>query len=69
MNPIEFVLKLRPYNKRYKAIFGYVPCDDDYACSREEYFNALLEAIETKQDISNFIQKKVLDYNNPNKRY
>lgn len=69
MKSIEFGKKCRPYNIQYRDIFGYVPCRDDYACSQEEYFDALLKAIKTKQNISNFIQKKVLDYNNPNKRY
>ena len=48
MNSIEFGKKCRPYHIQYRDIFGKVPCYTDYACSQEEYFNALLKAIETK---------------------
>lgn len=69
MNSIEFGKKCRPYNVQYRDIFGYVPCSDDYKCSQEEYFDALLKAIETKEDISTLIPKKVIDYSDNNKRY
>lgn len=69
MNSIEFGKKCRPYNVQYRDIFGYVPCPDDYKCSQEEYFDALLKAIETKEDISALIPKKVIDYSDNNKRY
>ena len=69
MNSIEFGKKCRPYNVQYRDIFDYVPCPDDYKCSQEEYFDALLKAIETKEDISTLIPKKVIDYSDNNKRY
>lgn len=69
MNSIEFGKKCRPYNIQYRDIFGYVPCRDDYKCNQEEYFNALLKAVETKAEISTFIPKKDIDYLNPSKRY
>lgn len=61
MTSIEFGKQCQPYNLRYRDIFGYVPCRGDYICSQEEYFNALLKAIETKQDISTFISKKTTE--------
>ena len=69
MHSIEFGKKCRPYNKQYKEIFGYIPCREDYRCNQDEYFNALLKAIETKQEVSTFVPKANRDYNNPNKRY
>ena len=69
MKSIEFGKKCEPYLKRYKEIFGYIPCVDDYKCSQEEYFDALLKAIETKCELSNIIPKKNKDYKNHNVRY
>lgn len=46
MNSIEFGKKCRPYNIQYRDVFGYVPCRDDYSCTQDEYFQALLKAIE-----------------------
>ena len=61
MTSIEFGKKCQPYNIQYKILFGYIPCRGDYICSQEEYFNALLKAIENKQDISTFISKKTTE--------
>lgn len=69
MNSIEFGKKYRSYNIQYRNIFGYVPCRDDYRCSQEEYFNALLKAIETQTEISNFVPVKEKTNQDINKRY
>lgn len=69
MNSVEFGKKCRPYNIKYKNIFGYVPCRSDYTCSQDEYFNALLKAIETKCELSTIVIKKNKDFQNTNKRY
>lgn len=69
MTSIEFGKKCKPYNIQYRKIFGYVPCRDDYKCNQDEYFEALLKSIETKKEISAFVPKKTLAYNNPDKRY
>lgn len=69
MNSIEFGKKCRPYNIQYRDIFGYIPCREDYNCNQEEYFNALIKAIEAKIEISTFVSKKNTNYQNPNKRY
>ena len=60
MNSIEFGKKCRSYNMRYRDIFGYIPCQDDYKCSQDEYFDALRKAIEIKEDISTLISKRFL---------
>lgn len=69
MNSIEFGKKCRPYNIQYRDIFGYIPCREDYKCTQEEYFDALIKAIETKTEISTFVSKKSIDYQNSSKRY
>lgn len=68
MISIEFGKKCRPYNLQYRDLFGYVPCRRDYQCSQDEYFEALLKAIETKKDISTFVTKRTLEPNE-NVRY
>jgi hypothetical protein len=60
VNSIDFGKKCKSYNIQYREIFGYVPCRGDYKCSQDEYFEALLKAIETKQDIETFVPKKEL---------
>lgn len=69
MNSIEFGKKCRPYNVKYREIFGYVPCRDDYLCSQEEYFSALIQAIELEKELTVFIPKKKIDYVNTEKKY
>lgn len=58
MNSIEFGKKCKLYNIQYRDIFGYVPCRDDYSCSQDEYFQALLKAISTHTEIDNIIPPK-----------
>lgn len=69
MNSIEFGKKCRPMNVKYREIFGYVPYYKNYKCSQQEYYDALVKAVETKQEITNFISKKNLIYNDSNKKY
>jgi len=69
MDSIEFGKKCRSYNIQYREIFGYVPCRDDYSCSQDEYFNALLEAIKTKRELSNIIPKRNRNLQDPKKFY
>ena len=58
MTSIEFGKTLRPYNIKYRDLFGYVPCPANYLCSQEKYLNALKTAIETEQEIDNFVEKR-----------
>lgn len=69
MDSIKFGKKCRPYNIQYRDLFGYVPCREDYSCSQEEFFEALLKSIETKKEINMFLIKKTYDTSNLNKRY
>ncbi len=67
MNSIEFGKKCRPYNVQYRDVFGYVPCRDDYNCGQDEYFQALLKAIETKCELSAIVPKKNKEFQEPDK--
>lgn len=58
MNSVEFGKKCRPHNIKYRDIFGYVPCRDDYTCSRDECFGALRRAIETRCELSAIVPRK-----------
>ncbi len=69
MNSIEFGKKCRPYHIQYRDIFGKVPCYTDYACSQEEYFDALLKAIETKVELSELVPKHKIECDDPNIMY
>lgn len=69
MNSIEFGKKCRPYHIQYRNIFGEIPCYTDYSCSQDEYFEALLKAIETKAVLSTFVPKHTIECNDPNIMY
>ena len=58
MTSKEFTIKCRPYNLKYKELFGTVPCPQDYVGTQEEFFNALLKAIEIEKPIEDFLRKK-----------
>ncbi|MBE5861927.1 MAG: hypothetical protein IKQ25_09130 [Lachnospiraceae bacterium] len=61
MNSIEFGRKCQPFNKEYKELFGKVPCPDDYACNRDEFFDALKKAIETKTEIEKLVSVRAIN--------
>ncbi len=67
MNSISFGKKCREYNLKYKELFGYVPCRDDYQCNQDEFFAALISAIENKVELSTIIPKRVKDYSDKTK--
>ncbi len=70
MTSIEFGKICRPYNIKYRELFGHVPCPADYLCSQEEYLNALKTAIETGKEIAEFVEKRPpVDYSDTTKRY
>lgn len=55
MRDKEFNKVLRILNVRYKEIFDYIPQITDYSCSRDEYIEAMNNAIASKIDISNYV--------------
>lgn len=67
MKSIPFGKQCREYNLKYKELFGYVPCKDDYKCNQEEFLAALISAIEKKVELATIIPKRVVDYSDPDK--
>lgn len=59
MDMYEFGNKCRALNGQYKELFGYIPAQSDYACTREEFLEALCNSIETKKEISFFLIKNL----------
>ena len=55
MTNAEFNAQVRPLNIQYKELFQEIPCIADYACSREEFLQAMQKAVETKQEISVYV--------------
>lgn len=47
---------LAKYYKKYYEIFGYIPNESDYFCTREMYAEALLKAIEEKKELSEYLK-------------
>lgn len=56
MDDVTFNKNLRPLNKAYYEIFGVVPCMQGFDCTREEYVNALKEAIDTNKKIEQLLR-------------
>lgn len=48
----EFNKLVRELNVKYRDIFGSIPCITDYSCTREEYLNAMKNAVEKRIPIS-----------------
>lgn len=67
MKSIPFGKQCREYNLKYKELFGYVPCKDDYKCNQEEFLAALISAIEKKVELATIIPNRVVDYSDENK--
>lgn len=57
----EFNKKLRSINKQYRALFGYIPCITDYACTREKYIELLEISIKTGHELKEYLPQ----YMNP----
>lgn len=58
MKSKEFNLQVRELNRQYRELFHELPCIEDYACSREEFLEAMQEAIQSQRKI-NLILKKI----------
>lgn len=61
MGTIELNKKCRPYNKKYRDLFGYIPCDQDYVCNQMQFYEALVKSVEQKIEITAYLEKKPQD--------
>lgn len=59
MNEIEFNKSIRNLNKLYRALFGSIPCIQNFSCSRESYINALRKSVEDKVRIETLLSKAI----------
>ena len=59
MTSKEFTRKCKPYNIKYKEIFDVVPCPQDYVGSQDDFFKALLDAIENKKPIDDYLVRSI----------
>lgn len=55
MDNQTFNKEKRKLNKAYFDVFGEVPCMQSFACSREEYLEALKDAIRSKTKVENLL--------------
>ena len=55
MDIYEFGKLCQPLNKKYKELFGYIPHQMDYSCTREEYIEALSLAISEQKEIFHYL--------------
>lgn len=51
----EFGKQCQPFNKKYKELFGYIPHQMDFNCTREEYLEALSLAISEQKELLHFL--------------
>lgn len=58
MTSKEFSAKFKPYYGMYCDKFDVVPCPRDYAASLDEFFSALLRAIEEGNPIDSYLKLK-----------
>lgn len=55
MDMYEFGRTCQPLNKKYKELFGYIPTQADFPCTREKYIEALALAISEQKEIFYFL--------------
>ena|GEM_PF-763513 len=60
MTAKEFSIKCQPHNLKYRDLFGDIPCRQDYACTQDEYYDALINSINNKKPISEYLRKKTI---------
>lgn len=68
MNGIEFAKKCQPLNRAYRELFGRVPSPDDYACNRDEFFEALQKSVKDRIQLEKIIPVHAIN-NDPQKIY
>jgi len=60
MTSKEFSIKCRPYNLKYRDIFGDIPCPQDYTGTQDGFFKALTSAVEERKPISEYLKKTTI---------
>ena len=60
MNSMEFGMLCKPLNLAYRDLFGAIPVPSEYACSREEFLDAIKKAVNDRQPIETYLKKRVV---------
>ena len=58
MNSFEFGMTCKPFNIAYRELFNEIPVYDNYACTQEEYLEALEKAIADEVRIDKLLIKR-----------
>lgn len=53
----EFVKACQPWNIKYRDLFHYIPDPAEYHCTREQFLQALQAAVESKNEIDQYLKK------------
>lgn len=61
MDMYEFGEKCRVLNGRYKELFGFIPVQTDYDCTREEFLQALEKSIQEKNQIDHYLVRNAME--------
>lgn len=56
MTETQWLESLKPYQKQYQEMFGYVPYMCNYFCTRSKFIDALLKSLEEKKEISEYLK-------------
>jgi hypothetical protein len=60
MDMLKFGMMCQKYNILYQERFGEVPTPADYACTREEYYAALVKSVESGCKIEKYLKRAVI---------
>ncbi len=64
MDNHSFNTCIRPLNIKYSKIFRRIPRITDYSCTREEYVEALKQAVEKKKPLNEILISRASQYGN-----
>lgn len=53
----EFVRACQPWNIKYRDLFHDIPDPADYHCTREQFLQALQNAVETETEIDRYLTR------------
>ena len=59
MNSIEFGQACRQLNLAYRDLFGTIPVPSEYACTREQFLDALKQAVNERKPIETILLKRI----------
>lgn len=61
MDMYEFGKQCQSLNNEYKRLFGYIPSQCDFSCTREEFIEALNLAIIDKKEIFYYLSSSSIE--------